>query len=78
MPPAWRSALSPVGFGENGGTLITAGRLPASRAVVWLLPFLVSPHDVWDPAPCQRVGTLDLVGGDFARDAWNASGESRL
>jgi hypothetical protein len=28
--------------------------------------------------PRRRVGTLELVGGDFARDAWNASGESRL
>jgi hypothetical protein len=28
--------------------------------------------------PRRRVGALELVGGDFARDAWNASGESRL
>jgi hypothetical protein len=27
---------------------------------------------------CRRVGTLEHVGGDFARDAWDASGESRL
>jgi hypothetical protein len=54
------------------------GWLPASRVVVWLLPFLVSPHDMWDLAPRRRVGTLELVGGDFARDTWNASGESRL
>jgi hypothetical protein len=53
-PPAWRSALSPVGFGEDGGTLITAGRLPALRAAVWLLPFLVSPHDMWDLAPAPE------------------------
>jgi hypothetical protein len=28
--------------------------------------------------PRRRVGTLELVGGDFARGAWNASGESHL
>jgi hypothetical protein len=60
--------------------LITAGRLPASRAAVWLLLFPVRSHDMWDPAPTSEGGnrTLELVGGDFARDAWNASGESRL
>jgi hypothetical protein len=51
MPLAWRSALSTAGFGEDGGVLITTGRLHAPRAVVWLLPFQVSLHDVWDPAP---------------------------
>jgi hypothetical protein len=50
-PPAWRSALSSAGFGEDGGVLITAGRLHAPRVAVWLLPFWVSLHDVWDPAP---------------------------
>jgi hypothetical protein len=34
MPPAWRSALSPAGLGEDGGVLVTAGRLHAPRAVV--------------------------------------------
>jgi hypothetical protein len=34
---AWRSALSTVGFGEDEGVLITAGRLHASRAAVCLL-----------------------------------------
>jgi hypothetical protein len=48
---AWRSALSPAGFGEDEGVLITAGRLHASCAVVWLLPFRVSSYDMWDPAP---------------------------
>jgi hypothetical protein len=34
---AWGSALSTAGFGEDGGMLITAGRLHASRAAVCLL-----------------------------------------
>jgi hypothetical protein len=51
MPPAWRSALATVGFGEGGGVLVTAGRLHAPRAAVWLLLFWASLHDVWDPAP---------------------------
>jgi hypothetical protein len=41
-PPAWRSALSTAGFGEDGGVLVTARRLHAPRAAVWLLPFRVS------------------------------------
>jgi hypothetical protein len=49
MPPTWRSALLTAGFGEDGGVLVTTGRLDAPRAVVWLLPFRVSLHDVWDP-----------------------------
>jgi hypothetical protein len=40
-----------AGFGEDGGVLVTVGRLHVSRAVVRLLPFRVSLHDVWDPAP---------------------------
>jgi hypothetical protein len=40
-----------AGFGEDGGVLVTAGRLHAPRAAVWLLPFRVSLYDVWDPAP---------------------------
>jgi hypothetical protein len=51
MLPAWRSALSTAGFGDDEGMLITAGRLHASCAVIWLLLFRVSSHDVWDPAP---------------------------
>jgi hypothetical protein len=54
MLPAWRSTFSTASFGEDGGTLITAGRLHASCAVIWLLPFRVSPHDVWDPAPTSE------------------------
>jgi hypothetical protein len=70
MLPAWRSALSTTGFGEDGGMLITAGRLQVLCAAIWLLPFRVSSHDVWDPAPRRRVRTLERVGGDFSRDAW--------
>jgi hypothetical protein len=51
MPPAWRSALSPVGLGESGGMLVTAGQLRAPRAAVWLLLPWASLHDTWDPAP---------------------------
>jgi hypothetical protein len=50
--------------------LITAGRLQVLCAAIWLLPFRVSSHDVWDPAPRRRVRTLERVGGDFSRDAW--------
>jgi hypothetical protein len=49
MLPARRSALSTAGFGVDGGMVITAGRFHASCAAIWLLPFRVSPHDVWDP-----------------------------
>jgi hypothetical protein len=38
----------------------------------------VSSYDMWDPALYRRVGTLEHVGGDFACDAWGASGEIRL
>jgi hypothetical protein len=39
--------------------------------VRWFAFFVprVSLHDMWGLAPCHRVGTLALVGGDFARDA---------
>jgi hypothetical protein len=50
--------------------LVTAGRLYASCAAIWLLPFRVSSHDVWDPALASEVRTLEHVGGDFVRDAW--------
>jgi hypothetical protein len=43
-------ALSTTSFGEDGGMLITAGRLHSSCVAIWLLPFRVSSHDVWDPA----------------------------
>jgi hypothetical protein len=51
MPPAWLPALSSAGLGESGGALVTAGRLHAPRAAVWLLLLWASLHDVWDPAP---------------------------
>jgi hypothetical protein len=51
MSPARLSALSPVGRGESGGMLITAGRLRAPCTVVWLLLLWASLHDAWDPAP---------------------------
>jgi hypothetical protein len=68
---AWRLALSSAGFGEDVGTLITAGRLHASRAAVRLLR--VSGQLLMTcgtQPPCCEVGTLEHVGGDFARDAW--------
>jgi hypothetical protein len=51
MPSAWLPALSSAGLGESGGALVTAGRLHAPRASVWLLLLWASLHDVWDPAP---------------------------
>jgi hypothetical protein len=59
-PPAWQSALSTAGFGEDGGVLVTARRLHAPCAAVWLLPFRVSLYDVWDPAPCRRGSEREL------------------
>jgi hypothetical protein len=44
----------PTGFGEDGGMLITAGRLHASRAAIWLLLFWVSLYDMWDLAPVSE------------------------
>jgi hypothetical protein len=49
--------------------LVTAGRLHAPRAAVWLLSSRASLHDVWDPALCRRGRTLEHVGENFARDA---------
>jgi hypothetical protein len=54
MLPARRSALLTAGFGVDGGMLITAWRLHASCAAIWLLLFRVSLHDVWDPAPASK------------------------
>jgi hypothetical protein len=51
--PAWRSALSTAGFGEDEGILITAGRLHASCAVVCLL--CVSSQLAWHVGPSPRV-----------------------
>jgi hypothetical protein len=49
--------------------LVTAGRSHAPRVAIWLLPFRVSMHDVWDLALCRRGRTLEHVGEDFVRDA---------
>jgi hypothetical protein len=54
MPPAWLPALSPAGLGKSGGPLVTAGRLHAPRAAVWLLLLWASLHDAWDPAPAPQ------------------------
>jgi hypothetical protein len=54
MSPAWLPALSPVGLGKSGGPLVTAGRLHAPRAAVWLLLLWASLHDAWDPAPALQ------------------------
>jgi hypothetical protein len=54
MPPAWLPALSPVGLGQSGGPLVTAGRLHAPRTAVWLLLLWASLHDAWDPAPAPQ------------------------
>jgi hypothetical protein len=51
MPTAWLSTLPPIGLGESGGVLVTAGRLRAPRAAVWLLLPWIGLHDVWDPPP---------------------------
>jgi hypothetical protein len=37
--------------GQKWGTLVTAGRLPAPRAAVWLLLPWANLRDAWDPAP---------------------------
>jgi hypothetical protein len=51
LPPAWLPALSPAGLGKSGGPLVTAGRLHALRAAVWLLLLWAGLHDAWDSAP---------------------------
>ena len=38
--------LSPVGLGKSGGSLVTAGRLRAPRAAVWLLLLLRRPTPI--------------------------------
>jgi hypothetical protein len=60
-PPCWvrwksegrthLARLHAAGLGEGGEMLVTAGRLHAPRAVIWLLLLWVSLHDAWDPAP---------------------------
>jgi hypothetical protein len=54
MPPAWLPVLSPVGLGKSGGPLVTARRLHAPRAAVWLLLLWASLHDAWDLAPAPQ------------------------
>jgi hypothetical protein len=49
--------------------LVTAGRLHAPRAAVWLHLFRASLHDVWDPAPVSWGRTLEHVSEDLVRDA---------
>jgi hypothetical protein len=78
MPPAWRSALSPAGLGEDGRMLVTAGRLHAPRAAVW--------SSVLGQLACHVGPSPRVIGGrpwsvlvktQFAT-AEDASGESHL
>jgi hypothetical protein len=62
--------LPPVGLGKSGGSLVTAGRLGAPRAAVWLLLPQVGLHDMRDPAPAPQGRALERVGEDSARDGW--------
>jgi hypothetical protein len=62
--------LSPVGLGKSGGSLVTAGRLRAPRAAVWLLLLRAGLHDMRDPAPAPQGRALERVGEDSARDGW--------
>jgi hypothetical protein len=62
--------LSPVGLGKSGGSLVTAGRLRAPRAAVWLLLLGAGLHDMRDPAPAPQGRALERVGEDSARDGW--------
>jgi hypothetical protein len=64
------SPLSPVGLGKSGGSLVTAGRLRAPRAAVWLLLLGAGLHDMRDPAPAPQGRALECVGEDSARDGW--------
>jgi hypothetical protein len=71
--------LSPVGLGKGGGSLVTAGRLRASRTAVWLLLLRAGLHDMRDPAPAPQGRALKHVGEDLARDGWERKqGESPL
>jgi hypothetical protein len=62
--------LSPVGLGKGGGSLVTAGRLRAPRAAVWLLLLGAGLHDMRDPAPAPQGRALKRVGEALARDGW--------
>jgi hypothetical protein len=71
--------LSLVGLGESGGSLVTAERLSAPRAAVWLLLLRVGLHGMRDPAPAPQGRALERVGEDSARDGWGRKqGESPL
>jgi hypothetical protein len=62
--------LSPVGLGEGGGSLVTAGRLRAPRAAVWLLLLGAGLHDMRGPAPAPQGRALERVGEGSTRDGW--------
>jgi hypothetical protein len=64
------SPLSPVGLGKSGGLLVTAGRLRAPCAAVWLLLLGAGLHDMRDPAPAPQGRALERVGEDSAHDGW--------
>jgi hypothetical protein len=69
MLPAWRSALSPAGLGEDRGVLVTAGRLHAPRE--WRFGFFcpgAARMTRGAQPPCHRGRTLKRVGEDLVRD----------
>jgi hypothetical protein len=66
LPPS----LLPAHLGKSGGSLVTAGRLSAPRAAVWLLLPRAGLHDMRDPAPAPQGRALERVGEDSARDGW--------
>jgi hypothetical protein len=69
MPPAWRSALSPAGLGEDGGVLVTAGRLHAPHVAVWLLLSGPACMTYGTQPPFHRGRTLERIGEDLVQDA---------
>jgi hypothetical protein len=70
MPPAWLPAPPARWSGQKWGSLVTAGRLCAPRAAVWLLLLGAGLHDMRDPAPESQGWALERVGGDSARGVW--------
>jgi hypothetical protein len=60
----------PLVWAKVGGSLVTAGRLCAPRAAVWLLLLRAGWRDMRDPAPAPQGRALDRVGEDSARDVW--------
>jgi hypothetical protein len=76
MLPAWRSALSTGGFGEDGGNAYSRGAVTCfACGGLASLRFESARMTCGTQPPCCGVGTLEHVGGDFARDAWGASEE---